>query len=90
MNQTYRDLLLIFLLLVNVIDFSLFGWDKRQARQGGWRIPERTLLLWAVLGGSIGGLLGMLIFRHKTRHMKFKLGIPFIMLVQGCILNYFM
>jgi uncharacterized membrane protein YsdA (DUF1294 family) len=56
--------------------------DKRKARKNRWRIPERTLILSAALGGSIGALLGMYTFRHKTKHLKFTLGIPAILIAQ--------
>ena len=56
--------------------------DKRKARRGAWRIPEATLIGTAALGGSIGVLAGMYLVRHKTRHLKFTLGVPFILIVQ--------
>lgn len=56
--------------------------DKLKAKQGAWRIPERTLIGAAVLGGSIGAWMGMYLFRHKTKHIKFTLGIPVILVVQ--------
>ena len=73
---------LLYLLLVNVAAFVAFGVDKRRARRGEWRIAERTLLLLAVAGGAVGAWGGMLIFRHKTQHPKFALGIPAILLLQ--------
>ena len=74
--------LLPYLLTVNATAFLLMLIDKQKARKGKWRIPEATLIGSAILGGSIGAWLGMQIFRHKTRHKKFTLGIPFILLVQ--------
>ena len=73
---------LLYLLLVNAAAFGAFGIDKRRARRGVWRIAERTLLLLAVAGGAVGAWCGMLIFRHKTQHPKFALGIPAILLLQ--------
>lgn len=73
---------LLYLLLINAAAFLLMLADKRKARKNRWRIPERTLILTALLGGSIGALLGMYTFRHKTRHLKFTLGIPAILLAQ--------
>ena len=67
---------------VNLLDFVLMGADKAKAKRGARRIPEATLLLFAILGGSVGGILGMLLFRHKTRHAAFALGLPVILLVQ--------
>ena len=71
-----------YLLLINAAAFMLMLVDKRKARKNRWRIPERTLILSAALGGSIGALLGMYTFRHKTRHLKFTLGIPAILIAQ--------
>ena len=72
----------LYLLLINAAAFLLMLADKRKARKNRWRIPERTLILTALLGGSIGALLGMYTFRHKTRHLKFTLGIPAILIAQ--------
>ncbi len=74
--------LYIYLAAVNLLDFVLMGADKSKAKRGAYRIPEATLLLFAILGGSVGGILGMLLFRHKTRHAAFALGLPLILLVQ--------
>ena len=67
---------------MNLIAFALYGIDKRRAKQGAWRISEYTLLLVALLGGSLGALLGMRYFHHKTRHRKFRYGVPLILLLQ--------
>ena len=75
-------LFLIYLLLINAAAFVLMLADKQKARKNRWRIPERTLMGAAALGGSIGALAGMYLFRHKTRHIKFTLGIPAILLCQ--------
>lgn len=73
---------LVYLLLINAVAFALMLADKQKAIRGRWRIPERTLILSAALGGSIGALLGMYTFRHKTRHPKFTFGIPAILAAQ--------
>ena len=73
---------LLYLLLINAAAFLLMLIDKRKARKNRWRIPERTLMLSAALGGSVGALLGMYTFRHKTRHLKFTLGVPAILVTQ--------
>ncbi len=78
-----------YLILVNLIAFALYGIDKRRAKQGAWRISEYTLLLVALLGGSLGALLGMRYFRHKTRHRKFRYGVPLILLLQLGLGLYF-
>ena len=74
--------------ILNVITFFLYGIDKWKAKKDRWRIPESTLLLLAVLGGSIGAWLGMKIWHHKTMHKKFKYGIPLIMILQIGMLLY--
>ena len=75
-------LILIYLLIVNALGFLLMLVDKRKAQKNLWRIPESTLFLMAAIGGSIGCLAGMYQFRHKTRHLKFTLGVPAILVVQ--------
>ena len=82
--------LIIYLIAINILTFLIFGIDKRKARKGKWRIPEATLIGLAVAGGSIGALLGMYLFRHKTQHKKFTLGIPAIILVQAVIVYFFL
>lgn len=67
---------------INIFTFAAYGWDKRKARKGAWRTPESSLLLMAVLGGSLGAIAGMRIFRHKTLHKKFTVGIPVILILQ--------
>ena len=73
---------LLYLLLINAAAFLLMLADKRKAKKNRWRIPERTLFGSALLGGSIGALLGMYTFRHKTRHRSFTLGMPTILIAQ--------
>lgn len=75
-------MLLYYLIAVNVLAFSLMGADKSKARRGAWRIPEKTLFLAAVVGGSVGAIAGMYVFRHKTKHLRFVLGLPVILLLQ--------
>ena len=76
----------LYLLIINAIGFVLMLGDKRMAQKKLWRIPEATLMTVAVIGGSIGSLAGMYTFRHKTRHCKFTLGIPAILIAQICFL----
>lgn len=73
---------LAYLLIVNAIAFLLMLIDKQKAKKKKWRIPEATLMSFAAIGGSIGALMGMYTFRHKTLHKKFTLGIPAILLLQ--------
>ena len=70
-----------YLLLINLLLFILMGRDKAAAQAGARRTPETTLLALAVLGGSLGGLLGMLFFRHKTRKIAFRIGFPLLLIV---------
>ena len=77
-----------YLIIINVATFFVYGLDKRKARLNRWRIPESTLLLLAALGGSVGALLGMKLFRHKTKHWKFTIGVPMILIVQLALTAY--
>jgi len=74
--------LLLYLLFMNVLLFVTMGEDKRRAIEDRWRIRESTLFSMAILGGSIGGILGMKVFHHKTRHKKFQYGFPAILAAQ--------
>lgn len=74
--------LLIYLLLINLTGFFAMFLDKQKAKKGKWRIPEKTLFLFAFLGGSLGTTLGMHTFRHKTKHWYFKFGMPLILILQ--------
>ena len=71
-----------YFVIINIGTFLLYGWDKYCAIKHWWRVPERTLLGLAMIGGSLGALWGMIAFRHKTLHLKFKYGIPLIILLQ--------
>ena len=79
-------LILLYLTIINAAAFLLMLIDKQKARRGAWRIPAATLIWIAILGGSIGSLIGMYFFRHKTRHLKFVLGIPVILFAQLALL----
>ena len=78
-------LLLYYLLIINAAGFLLMLVDKWKAKKNRWRVRESTLLLVAALGGSVGSLMGMYAFRHKTKHLKFTLGIPLILAGQ-CVI----
>ena len=80
--MTLKQLIVIYLVAVNVITFFLYGIDKWKARRSKWRIPEATILGLAVIGGSLGAWLGMRMWHHKTMHKKFQYGIPLILIVQ--------
>lgn len=75
-------MLLSYFAAVNLIGFALMGIDKYKAKKRAFRIPEATLFIIAVIGGSIGSIIGMYTFRHKTRHRSFVYGMPFILIVQ--------
>lgn len=75
-------IVLTYLELINLVSFVLYGVDKRRARRGRWRIPESALILVAVIGGSVGALGGMYLFRHKTRKPRFAVGVPVILGMQ--------
>ena len=82
------NVLLYYLIVINIVTFLIYGIDKRKAKQGSWRISEVTLLILAVIGGSIGALLGMKVWHHKTMHKKFKYGLPLILLAQIAIIFF--
>ena len=75
-------LLLEYFIIMNLIGFALMGIDKYRAKKRSFRIPEATLFIVAIIGGSIGSIIGMYAFRHKTRHWYFVYGMPFILLLQ--------
>lgn len=79
-------LLIIYLLIINALGLVFMLADKRKARHGAWRIPEATLMGIAAIGGSYGSFLGMRLFRHKTKHAKFYIGIPLCMIVHTAVL----
>ena len=82
------NIILGYLLAVNIATFFLYGIDKYKAKKGRWRISEITLLLMAVIGGSIGAWAGMRLWHHKTMHKKFKYGIPLIIIMQVALAVY--
>ncbi|WP_418937881.1 DUF1294 domain-containing protein [Leyella stercorea] len=86
--NTLHSYLAYYLLTINTVAFIMYGIDKYKAKKAKWRIPETTLLLLAVLGGSIGAWMGMKVWHHKTMHKKFKYGIPAILLIQIALMAY--
>ena len=86
--NTLHSCLAYYLLGINAVTFIVYGIDKYKAKKARWRIPEATLLLLAVLGGSIGAWMGMKVWHHKTMHKKFKYGIPAILLIQIALMTY--
>ena len=79
---------LLYLAVINVVTFFMYGIDKWKAKKAKWRIRETTLLGLAVLGGSVGAWLGMKVWHHKTQHKKFKYGVPAIIIIQLLIIVY--
>ena len=77
-----------YLFAINIVSFFLYGIDKYKAKKNKWRISEATLLMIAVIGGSIGAWVGMRIWHHKTMHKKFKYGIPIIIILQVALAVY--
>lgn len=75
-------MILFYLLFINLVGMFLMGMDKHRARKHLWRIPEKTLFFVSLIGGSIGTWLGMYLFRHKTRHWYFVVGMPLILVIQ--------
>ncbi len=83
----YMEQIAIYLLAINLATFVTYGIDKWKAKKAKWRIREASLLLLAVLGGSLGAWLGMRVWHHKTQHKKFKYGVPVIIIVQLILLG---
>ena len=87
--QNFLHLILIYLAVINVATFFVYGIDKWKAKKSLWRIREASLLTLAVLGGSVGAWLGMHVWHHKTQHKKFKYGVPVIIIIQLAIIGFF-
>ncbi len=87
-NMDFGKIELIYLLTMNVIGFAVMGIDKYKAIKGRWRVPEKTLFLLSLLGGSIGTWAGMYAFRHKTKHWYFVIGMPAILFIQIALVIY--
>ena len=77
-----------YLIVINILTFLVYGIDKWKARNGKWRISEATLLLLAVIGGSVGAWAGMSVWHHKTLHKKFRYGVPMILIIQVALIIY--
>jgi uncharacterized membrane protein YsdA (DUF1294 family) len=81
LNNEFLKFFLIYYLVINIVGFLSMGLDKFKAKHNHWRIPEKTLLLIPLFLGSVGSLIGMYTFRHKTKHAQFKYGIPAILVI---------
>ena len=82
MPQNFLKYVLYYLAVINAVTFLVYGIDKLRAKRGAWRIPEKTLFLLPIIGGSVGAIAGMKVFHHKTKHWYFKYGLPLILLLQ--------
>lgn len=83
------QIVVIYLIIINILGFFAMGLDKHQAKMGNRRIPENTLFGFTLLGGGIGTIAGMYVFRHKTKKLKFKIGMPLILILEILIFIYF-
>ncbi|WP_088011678.1 DUF1294 domain-containing protein [Gottfriedia acidiceleris] len=81
---------IFYLVIVNIVSFAIMGIDKSRAKRKAWRIPERILFLFAIIGGSIGSILGMYYFKHKTKHPKFVFGYWIILFIQFVVYFFFL
>ena len=79
--MTLQNYIYIYVIIINLTAFAAMGIDKSKAKRNAWRIPEATLFTLAIVGGSIGALSGMFIFHHKIRHLRFRIGLPLILLI---------
>ncbi len=86
MKDILLAIVVAYMLIMSIIGFVTMGFDKKKAIKRGWRIPERTLILIAFFGGALGSFLGMQIFRHKTRHIKFIILVPLALLLNIILL----
>ena len=82
--------ILIYLAAINIVTFFVYGIDKWKAKRSKWRVPESSLLWWAAFGGSVGALLGMKAWHHKTLHNKFRYGVPAILISQLILIGLLM
>ena len=82
MASSVKHIILIYLAMINVVTFFVYGIDKWKSQHDRWRVPESVLLGLAAIGGSVGAWLGMKVWHHKTQHKKFKLGVPLIIVLQ--------
>lgn len=86
--NTYH-FIFIYIININIVTFCLYGIDKRKAKHHQWRIPESTLLLIAMIGGSFGALVAMKLFHHKTKHSRFQILVPFFSIIYLILFIYF-
>ena len=85
----FTQIAVIYLIVINILGFLVMGLDKHKAKMAERRIPENTLFMFTILGGGIGTIAGMYVFHHKTKKMKFKVGMPLILILEILIFVYF-
>lgn len=88
MEISGHNIAMLFFAIINIVAMVVYGWDKLCAIRKWWRVPELTLLIIAAIGGSVGALIAMRLFHHKTLHLKFKYGVPLILAAQIAGLVY--
>lgn len=86
--MTFTQIFIIYLIIINILGFLIMGVDKHKAKMGDRRIPENTLFTFTILGGGVGTIAGMYVFHHKTKKMKFKIGMPLILILEILIFVY--
>ena len=84
------QMIILYVLIINLMGFFIMGIDKFKAKKGFWRTPEKTIFTITLLGGGIGTVTGMYLFRHKTKKMKFTIGLPTILISEIVLIIYFM
>ena len=87
--MSFTQIAVIYLIVINILGFLVMGLDKHKAKMAERRIPENTLFMFTILGGGIGNIAGMYVFHHKTKKMKFKVGMPLILILEILIFVYF-
>ncbi len=87
--MSFTQIAIIYLIVINILGFLVMGLDKHKAKMAERRIPENTLFTFTVLGGGVGTIAGMYAFRHKTKKMKFKVGMPLVLILEILIFVYF-
>ena len=87
--MSFTQIAVIYLIVINILGFLIMGLDKHKAKMAERRIPENTLFMFTILGGGIGTIAGMYVFHHKTKKMKFKVGMPLILILEILIFVYF-
>ena len=87
--MSFTQIAVIYLIVINILGFGVMGLDKHKAKMAERRIPENTLFMFTILGGGVGTIAGMYVFHHKTKKMKFKVGMPLILILEILIFVYF-